>query len=58
MANTELDGLDFLLKDGQYEDSSACFGIINTWYSLSYIYFIILEGANIPTSLGDLAQEL
>ena len=30
MADSEQDGLDFLLKDAKYKDSSTCFGIINT----------------------------
>ena len=36
-------------KNDKYKDSSTCFRI-NTWYWLSYMYFIVLEVANIPTN--------
>ena len=50
MADTERNWFDLLLKDSKSKDSNACLGIINSSFWLSYIYFIILEGTNIPTN--------
>ena len=48
-----------LVKDSKYKDTGAWLGMINTWYWLSYMYFIVLEGESVPTNkLGLLAVEL
>ena len=39
-----------LVKDGKYKDTRECLGRINTLYWLSYVYFNIMGGANIPTN--------
>ena len=49
MAETKRDRFNLLLKYVNYIESSACLGRINNWYSLSYMYFIILEGEHVPT---------
>ena len=38
------------IKDSKYKDLGACLGSINNSYWLSYVYFIVLGGASVPTN--------
>ena len=50
MVDTERDWFALFIKDHKYIDANPYLESRNHGYWLPYMYFIILEGANIPTN--------